>query len=87
MDFQQCNVMMRDDIRFSAVKLEVCPDSKSESYVQWLPVLLIGIVIFYLHKMYYVHMYTHNMRSCSRFYIGRIRNVMDVHCMVSSGSR
>ncbi len=46
MDFQQCNVMMRDDIRFSAVKLEVCPDSKSESYVQWLPVLLIGIVIF-----------------------------------------
>ncbi len=62
MDFQQCNVMMRDDIRFSAVKLEVCPDSKSESYVQWLPVLLIRIVIFYLHKMYYVHMYTHNMR-------------------------
>ncbi len=48
MDFQQCNVMMRDDIRFSAVKLEVCPDSKSESYVQWLPVLLIGIVIFLL---------------------------------------
>ncbi len=27
------------------------------------------------------------MRRCSRFYIGRIRNVMDVRWMVSSGRR
>ncbi len=32
--------------------------------------------------------YTHNnMRKCSRFYIGRIRNVMGLRWMVSSGCR
>ncbi len=42
----------------------------------------------YVHILHYVHIFTHNnMRSCSRLYISHIRNVMDVHCMVSSGSR
>ncbi len=40
----------------------------------------------YVHILHYVHIYKHNMRRCSRFYIGRISNVMDVRCMVSSGS-
>ncbi len=42
----------------------------------------------YVHILHYVHIYTHNnMRRCSRFYIGWIRSVMDVHWMVSSSSR
>ncbi len=49
--------------------------------------------IHVMHRMYtfyIMYTYTHNSmqkKSCSRFYIGRICNVMDVHCMVSSGSR
>ncbi len=42
----------------------------------------------YVHIIHYVHRYTqNNMWRCNRLYIGRIRNVMDVRCMVSSGSR
>ncbi len=42
----------------------------------------------YVHILHYVHKYTYNnMRRCNRLYISWIRNVMDVHWMVSSGSR
>ncbi len=42
----------------------------------------------YVHILHYVHIYTHNnMRRYNRLYISWIRKVMDVHCMVSSGSR
>ncbi len=54
-----------------------------------------------VHILHYVHLYTqwyakkkgnNNKKykikiSCSRFYIGWIRNFMDVRCMVSSDSR
>ncbi len=42
----------------------------------------------YVHILHYVHIYTHNnMRRCSRLYISWIRNVMDVHWIISSGGR
>ncbi len=49
-----------------------------------------------IHKMYtfyIMYTYTHNgmqkkkKEELQQIYIGRIRNVMDVRCMVSSGSR
>ncbi len=50
--------------------------------------------IHVIHRMYtfyimytYIHTIVCKKKSCSRLYIGRIRNVMDVHCIVSSGSR
>ncbi len=49
--------------------------------------------IHVMHRMYtfyimytYIHIIVCE-KSGSRFYIGRICNVMDVRCMVSSGSR
>ncbi len=40
------------------------------------------------HSAFCTHMYVHNnMRRCNRLYINWIRNVVDVHWMVSSGSR
>ncbi len=40
----------------------------------------------YVQTLHYEHVYN-NMWRCNRLYITWIPNVMDVHCMVSSGSR
>ncbi len=44
-----------------------------------------------VHILHYVHLYTQwyakKNNKLQQIYIGRIRNVMDVRCMVSSGSR
>ncbi len=91
-----CSRQCRNNLHIDSIYLQTYTDDNvqnTHTYSQYTQCSIRHTVINthyipYVHIQHYVHIYTHNnMRRCNSLYISWIRNVMDVHWMVSSSSR
>ncbi len=93
-----CSRQCRNNLHIDSTYLQTYTEDNvqnTHTYTQYMQCTIktyLQLSIHILHSMYtfyIMYTYTHNsmQKRCNRLYIGWIRNVMDVHWMVSSGSR
>ncbi len=93
-----CSRQCRNNLHIDSKYLQTYTEDNvqnTHTYTQYTQCTIktyLQLSIHILHSMYtfyIMYTYTHNsmQKRCNRLYIGWIRNVMDVHWMVSSGSR